>query len=588
MKTISHLNYVPYKDIPIDEDDKDNINSPGVVIYVGLFQSFSEQLSSCIGKVKYTKRYHDMFPSNSLKHIAEGLSEMIDQPLNSVVVHDSPIFYQGIRVIVFPNPGGIVFRSKSSKKKKYVNYSSGTVIIVLPDFDRYWTISTSLYYSVTFFTTNIDKLPNIFLRTSSRIKFDQVIQDQFNEIRKYPIGQQCLTNYLPMNKMLGRGDYGNVFLVQKNNIEFAVKISRIDEKSVDHPYSRFDSCWFEVLLMKHIFNPLIEDKVCPNLPYLIDSFVCRECVLSLRKGKCTYPCVELITELANGTLRDFFKSKPPLYQLYSALFQIMAGLHAIQLNGQIMNYDVKPDNVLYYKIKPGGYWIYVIHGEKFYVPNTGQLFVLNDFGISRPMSPDYQYYRSPNDLYFRLGSRYAIVQDGEFVPIYADQQPNYQGKVCYPDKIVWNNNDNENKSTGGEFRLDRKTQKILDNKVILTSSQERFLKKNKINPSPLSIDFFSHPEVIPPFEFYNDTQDVIRSFVGGPRTTQKGDHKRYDCVKVTMYKKMKMYKGKGKNMKEGLFSTDPSQVLAGYFLVNFFNKKYKDEKEKIIETYCIS
>ena len=47
-----------------------------------------------------------------------------------------------------------------------------------------------------------------------------------------------------------------------------------------------------------------------------------------------------------------------------------------------MHFDIKKENILYYKINEGGYFQYKILDETFYVPNYGYLFVINDF-ISR-------------------------------------------------------------------------------------------------------------------------------------------------------------------------------------------------------------
>jgi hypothetical protein len=78
--------------------------------------------------------------------------------------------------------------------------------------------------------------------------------------------------------------------------------------------------------------------------------------------------------------------------------------------------------------------------------------------------------------------------------------------------------------------------------------------------------------VIPPFEFYNDTQDCIRMFIGGKRTTQKGHHKRYAKLNAKLRTILLSYNGEGDNCKAQTFSYNPCQILAGRLLVDLFSK----------------
>ena len=258
-----------------------------------------------------------------------------------------------------------------------------------------------------------------------------------------------------------------------------------------------------------------------------------------------------------------------IHFLYSALFQIMAGLCAIQKYAQIMHFDIKKENILYYKINPGGYFQYKILDQTFYVPNYGYLFIINDFGISRSMSPKYPMYKSEKDKMFRLGSRYASVKDKKFIPINATDEINSEEKVVPSNKIMWSD---DTTSYGAEFRMYRKDNRIAGNTEVLGINQ--FLDSQKY----------------PPFEFYNDTQDVIRMFVGGKRTTQKGFHRVHPNVSKKFIKQLTPYLGKGDSMTDRKFSTNPSEVLACYFILDFFLKftKYtRKPKQEIIGIYEI-
>ena len=78
-------------------------------------------------------------------------------------------------------------------------------------------------------------------------------------------------------------------------------------------------------------------------------------------------------------------------------------------------------------------------------------------------------------------------------------------------------------------------------------------------------------------------------FTGGKRTTQKGNHKEYSTVPKKFIKELAPYLGKGDSSKDRIFSDDPAQVLAGYFIESFFGE-YRDKPQdsKIIATYAIS
>lgn len=66
----------------------------------------------------------------------------------------------------------------------------------------------------------------------------------------------------------------------------------------------------------------------------------------------------------------------------NALFQIMVGLLAMRRYFNMVHTDLHIGNILVHRVKPGGYWIYIIDKHKYYVPNLGWVFLLSDFGFS--------------------------------------------------------------------------------------------------------------------------------------------------------------------------------------------------------------
>lgn len=470
---------------------------------------------------------------------------------------------------------------EKGKEKIDVSCEPGSVLILGSQFRREWKYELP-QTSIKLYEDNY--LPGLYLSTKERFLYAEKIRKSLTNLHKLPLWKQCVQNNMPL-ELIGKGSYGNVFKSGYSSQIFAVKLSKIKPESIAHPYDKSFSSWHEVYFLKNIFRPL-EENICPNLPLLYDTFTCDGCNLVLDDEKVNTPCVITVIEIASGNLKNYLNEKRTIDELYSALFQIMAAIHTIQTYGQIMNFDVKKENILYYDVEPGGYWKYKIKGQDYYVPNYGKLFILNDFGISRTLSPKYPIYKTAEDKSFRLGSRYAVIKDGKFVPFDTMIQRTEDGNTEKPYPVKWKSG---KISLGAEFRMERKSEKIMKIPSIFSPEIIEYLEKMNIPVNTVSYGFFQNPEIIPPFEFYNDTQDAIRMFIGGKRTTQKGNHKQYSTVPKKLIKELVPYLGEGDSAKDRIFSDDPSQVLAGYFIQSFFSRyNSKPENAKIIAIYTIS
>jgi serine/threonine protein kinase len=356
--------------------------------------------------------------------------------------------------------------------------------------------------------------------------------------------------------------------------KFALKFSRLKDSDIEDPYTETSSSWYELWFLKDIFKPIIEANICPNLPLLIDTFLCEKHDFFFRRGKRSHPCIVMAVELASGDLKDYFTTGGFTdNEMYSALFQIMAGLHGIQMNGQILHNDIKASNILFYNVKPGGYWHYRINNRDFYVPNYGKLFILNDFGVSTLYSPNFQLFPSKDCNEFNLGSRYAININDKFYPLEASVE--YR-KNCLKKAtpILWlepsDTKESSKYSHGVKYKINRNTGVIYNSRTLLTPHQKSYLFGKGITTNPKRLDFFDHPSVIPPFEFYNDVQDVLRTFVGGKRTTQRGVHRAYKTITHKIRNVLQPYMGSAENTKSNEFSSKTYHVLAGSFIVKFF------------------
>jgi serine/threonine protein kinase len=509
--------------------------------------------------------YPDLFKAPIIDMIYDNIDERLIEKLTTGLAVATGKIYKPKSV---DNQQGslacIILQNEIVTFKKHKSFSlpckAGSVIILGPLFRKKWEY-TLPELSIKLYEENY--LPSIYLDIKKRLKYMKKIQ---KTIKKTDCPQKNMDLQL-----LGTGSYGNVFKTGNYSEVFALKMTKLKPEAVKSPYNFSLSSWHEIYLLENIIKKLIEKGICPNLPLMYDKFMCNSCDLKFDDKIHKLPCSVISLELADGNLKNYLQTEnTTIEELYSCLFQIMAALHTIQYYAQILNFDIKKENILFYNVIPGGYWKYTIKNRDYYVPNYGKLFVLNDFGLSRTMSPDYPLYKTLEEDRFRLGSRYAIIKDGVFHPF------NSKKGV----EIRWVDHNGEvNFSKGSEFKLQRGTKNLVND---IPKELKSYYRNN-------SIDFFKHSEIIPPFEFYNDTQDVIRMFAGGKRTTQKGYHRAPKSVPKKFIKKLSEYIGEGESMKDGVFNINPNQVLASYFIESFFGDyRVRPEGAKIIGSYVIS
>jgi hypothetical protein len=82
-----------------------------------------------------------------------------------------------------------------------------------------------------------------------------------------------------------------------------------------------------------------------------------------------------------GTIWNWGSSDRSADEWFSMIFQVFAGIYAIQKYFNMSHHDLHPDNILCYEVQEGGYWKYIIDSKIYYVPNKGHLFILWDFSF---------------------------------------------------------------------------------------------------------------------------------------------------------------------------------------------------------------
>jgi hypothetical protein len=641
MITVTENNYNSLENIPHVSDP---VKKPDVVFYPSIFSlPVIDKIEKVLSSAKYKKGKLYFADDPELRIDKKGLIRpfppiidklrsniqkvtgylfnacLISNKWNSSDISDELLGYDFIIPSIYiGKPTRIVLESNIYNIREKIDLVSGSLVVERESVINYWEIidNFSESFVVTFMHvykkekineclvpvkkigTKI-KLPYdlslLYLKSRLRHTFGSKIKKGLSIIHSIPEGQQCfmkngindLRKYIKIGKLIGTGDWGNVYSAclptDKNcRRKFAIKMSRITRDDFDDPYTETSNAWYEIWILKDILKPLVELNICPNLPLYIDTFLCDNCDFIFRKGDNKHPCVITVIELASSDLKNYLKfGSPSDDELFSSLFQIMSALHAIQMSGQILNNDIKSKNILVYDVKPGGYWHYKIGKNDFYVPNYGKLFVLNDYGVSTLYDPNFQLYPNKKKRVFNLGSRLAINVDGIFSPINTTTEFTNNG-LRKTKPITWYNTKDgslHRTSYGGKYKIDRKTGQVIKSNTTLSEIQKSYLFRKGVTTNSKTWGFFEHPYIIPPFEFYNDLQDVLRTFVGGKRTTQKGDHILYPSVSENVIKKIKPYMGLAENSGKKEFSLHTYHVLAGEFITKFFTETHNYQKK---------
>ena len=419
-----------------------------------------------------------------------------------------------------------------------------------------------------------------FENTSNRMCLARLINNHLSEFDKLPAGKQCLTTTsllkkIDMTKQLGKGSFGNVYLAtvdKTHRIALKMAVEGMTSSAIGHPYDPKFEAWNEINIIKPYINSLIEKGICQNFPYVYNTFICKdECDFEREiKGKLIVKkqsCYLITVELGSGHLGEWIKTPRTAQEKYNSLFQCMAGLHTLQKYFQICNNDVKALNILYKEVPivQNSYWEYVILGKSYYIPNTGSVFFINDFGVSRCFDPSLpiclKKKKGKGTVYHNIrdvGYRPFIVVDNKLTIV------NYTTVINGGDPLL--------RLTAVNKGLVKIPRMFLTGTLsaILTPEQKHVMK----NGNPNHDTFYSDNDILPFYDGYVDIQDMLRTFVGGERVTQPGMHQDIAVIAPELLGVLSKYllTRRGISCLANMADLSPSTFLAGYFIDNFFSK----------------
>jgi hypothetical protein len=142
------------------------------------------------------------------------------------------------------------------------------------------------------------------------------------------------------------------------------------------------SSWVEIFVL-NLCNVLLQEKICFNLPLTHKYSFCNNCNYNNQIINCAMVVTDFFDE---GDLQGWLvkKDRSPL-ELFAMFFQVFAGLYALRKYFNVIHNDMHAGNVLVKKINnpPNSFLRYSIDGQEYFIPNTGYVFIIWDFGYAQ-------------------------------------------------------------------------------------------------------------------------------------------------------------------------------------------------------------
>jgi hypothetical protein len=233
----------------------------------------------------------------------------------------------------------------------------------------------------------VDECVN-FGTTAARCKYAEVVTRYLKGVpyclTRGANGVFHLGDKIALSKTIAEGEYGIAYLAEGMDAGTGSIIKVAAKVMQDNKENRL-----ETLILNKLKRQV--QAGFPQFPLMYAQLNCGKAICAQSEQDC-HPNfkvnhIVMLNELAEGDLHSWLQIKHPVKQCHSAICQICVALIALNAVGYRHD-DLHFGNVLYHKVPVGGCWHYVINGEDVYIQNTGQLWVLWDFGKAKAVSKD--------------------------------------------------------------------------------------------------------------------------------------------------------------------------------------------------------
>jgi serine/threonine protein kinase len=176
---------------------------------------------------------------------------------------------------------------------------------------------------------------------------------------------ECKKKIYDRSIFLGKGGQGSVYKIESSTcggVVLKVYHKKTDEKQI----------YREINILDRV-KKIIDDNICPNFLYYYDFF---------KTNENNNTNINILMEYADGDLEKWVRESHTELEWQSFIFQFISGVHTIQKYLKGFHSDLKPKNIFFIKIKKTNSecFEYTINTKTYYLPNTGYLFLLADYG----------------------------------------------------------------------------------------------------------------------------------------------------------------------------------------------------------------
>ena len=167
------------------------------------------------------------------------------------------------------------------------------------------------------------------------------------------------------NVFLGKGGQGTVYKIESPTCGGCVL-------KVYHNKTENKQIYREINILDRV-KKIIDDNICPNFLYYYDFF---------KISENNNIKMNILMEYADGDLEKWVRENHNNTEWTSMIFQFVCGVHVIQKYLKGFHSDLKPKNIFFIKINKSEneFFEYIINTKSYYLPNTGYLFLLADYG----------------------------------------------------------------------------------------------------------------------------------------------------------------------------------------------------------------